>query len=162
MNEDRHPPDGNFVPELLELLEEGVVLHGADGSVRSCNPAAARMLAWPVFGREGARSLFTEVETSHEDGTPLTRGDEPALRALATGEPHESRLRVRRADGEPSWLHVKSVPLREARRDGAVASAVITGALTVIRDMSEHVLVEERVHRRRGRFTAQATVSDAG
>lgn len=145
MNEDRQPPDGNFVPELLEILEEGVVLHAADGSVRSCNPAAARMLAWPVFGREGARSLFSEVETSHEDGAPLTRGDEPALRALATGEPQESRLRVRRADGEQSWLHVKSVPLREARRDAAGPRAAITGALTVIRDLSEHVLVEERL-----------------
>ena len=145
MNEDRHPPDGNFVPELLEMLEEGVVLHAADGGVLSCNPAAARMLAWPVFGREGTKSLFAEVEAAHEDGVPLTRGDEPALRALATGVAHESRLRVRRADGEQSWLHVKSVPLREARRDHSGPRAVITGALTVIRDLSEHVLVEERL-----------------
>ncbi|MBK7368194.1 MAG: hypothetical protein IPJ04_09880 [Candidatus Eisenbacteria bacterium] len=133
------------MPELLEMLEEGVVLHAADGSVKSCNPAAARMLAWPVFGREGAKSLFSEVETTLEDGAPLTRGDEPALRALATGESHESRLRVRRADGEQSWLHVKSVPLREARPDLGGPRAAITGALTVIRDMSEHVLVEERL-----------------
>lgn len=137
--------DPHFVPELLELLEEGVVLHAADGRVRSCNSAAARMLAWPVFGREGAKSLFSEVETTLEGGAPLTRGDEPALRALATGGAHESRLRVRRADGEQSWLHVKSVPLREARHDVPGPRAVITGALTVIRDMSEHVLVEERL-----------------
>lgn len=145
MKPDHRAPDPHFVPDLLELLEEGVVLHAADGSVRSCNPAAARMLAWPVFGREGARSLFSEVETTFENGAPLTYEDEPALRALATGEAQESRLRVRRADGEQSWLHVKSVPLREGRSDAAGPRAVITGALTVIRDMSEHVLVEERL-----------------
>lgn len=145
MNEDRRLPDGNFVPELLEMLEEGVVQHAADGGVLWCNPAAARMLAWPVFGREGAKTLFAEVEAAHEDGAPLMREDEPALCALASGLPYESRLRVRRADGEQSWLHVKSVPLRGARRDASGPRAVVTGALTVIRDLSEHVLVEERL-----------------
>ncbi len=133
MNDDDPTADFVFLPELLELLEEGVVLHGADGRVRSCNPAAARMLAWPSFGPEGVRSLFAEVETTLESGEPLTQEDEPALRAIASGAAHEAKLRVRRADGESSWLVVKSVPLRAPMSREGSRAAVIRGALTVIR-----------------------------
>ncbi|MBI5171230.1 MAG: PAS domain-containing protein [Candidatus Eisenbacteria bacterium] len=151
--------DPEFVAELFELLEEGVVLHDSNGRVRACNAAAARMLAWPAFGDQGAHSLFAEIEATLESGEPLTREDEPTRRVLATGVAHEARVRVRRADGETAWLLVKSVPLRRARREGGVRSGALGGALTVLRDMTEHMLVEERV---RGQLPADSFSELAG
>jgi signal transduction histidine kinase len=135
-----------FVAELLELLDEGVVLHDRDGRVRSANPAAERILGVPLFGLEGAAGLFAGLQSACEGGEPLAPDDEPAAQALRSGLRGEPRrIRIKRHDGEVVWLLVRAVPLLEPRRDGDSPRGAVCGALTVFKDTSDQMLIEQRL-----------------
>lgn len=135
-----------FVPELLELLDEGVVLHAPDGSVFTCNEAAERILGIPSLKLAGCRDLFSSLEAVGEDGERFTPESEPALQSLRTGvRCDQRRIRIRRPDGEVAWLQVKTVPILEPRRSGGQVGSAIGGALTVLRDSSDQVLIEQRL-----------------
>ncbi|MCC6651237.1 MAG: PAS domain S-box protein [Candidatus Eisenbacteria bacterium] len=146
MNPSDHGNGPAFVAELLELLDEGVVLHDREGRVRAVNPAAERILGVAPFGLEGRAGLFTELDSVSEGGEPLAPDDEPAAQAVRSGlrcEPR--RIRIRRRDGEIAWLLVKAVPLLEPVRDETSPRGAVCGALTVFKDTSDQVLIEQRL-----------------
>jgi signal transduction histidine kinase len=145
MNADDLGLTSAFSLELLGLLEEGVVLHSRDGSVYTCSTAAERVLGLSSPQANGRRGLFSSLEAVGEDGVLLTPDVEPAREALRTGSPAgPCRLRIKRPNGEPAWLRVRAAPLSQsfAGRSGA---RPVVGALTVVQDLSDLVLIERRL-----------------
>lgn len=134
-----------FGPELFGLLDEGVILHAPDGGVFSCSPAAERVLGLSVPQASGRRGLFCSLEAVDEAGVLLTPDAEPAREALrnrrAAGP---RRLRIRRPSGEPAWVQVKSAPLLRPN-PGQGEPQAVAGALSVVQDLSELVMIERRL-----------------
>ena len=131
---------GPFDPVLLDLLEEGVVVHGLDGAVVSWNAAAGRILGIPPARLGGSLTLLPGLGAMREDGQSLDLQDEPAHVALRTGEPCRARTaRFRRGDGGMAWLELSAAPLpsRGPRHQ--------RGALTVIVDVTERRSAEQQV-----------------
>ena len=129
-----------FDAVLLDLLEEGVVVHGPDGAVVFWNAAAGRILDVPAARLAGSLTLLPGREVMQEDGEPLAREDEPAQVALRTGEPcRECHVRFRRPGGEVAWLELSAAPW-PSRDPGRHA-----GALTVILDVTERRSAEHRM-----------------
>lgn len=112
---------------VIEALEEGLLVYGADGRVISGNAAAAR-----IFGVASARDLLgmrigeAPLTLTFEDGSPVTDETAPSSRAFATGRPQlDVVIRCRRADGVELWASVSSHPLMregEARPYGVVSA----------------------------------------
>jgi len=132
-------PGGSIDAALLDLLEEGVVVHGPDGAVDCWNAAAGRILGMPASRLVGSLTLFPGHHLALEDGQPLAPGDEPARVALRTGRSGPPcTVRIRRADGTTSWLALSAAPWPARDGDGPA------GALTVIRDLTALKSAEQR------------------
>jgi diguanylate cyclase (GGDEF)-like protein/PAS domain S-box-containing protein len=115
---------------LVHNTDSGLVLHDAEGVIVSANPAAERLLGLTVSELRGRPALDPRWATMHESGQPLSEGDHPVLRALATGESIRGAiLGVHRptADGDGTyvWLEFGSEPLyhRDADAPYAVVSS---------------------------------------
>jgi diguanylate cyclase (GGDEF)-like protein/PAS domain S-box-containing protein len=113
---------------VIGALEEGLLIYGADGHVISCNAAAVR-----IFGAGSAEELLRSsaeglagVTMTFEDGTPITRENSTASRALVSGLPQPERVvHFQRDDGWELWATVTSHPLvreGESRPYGAVSA----------------------------------------
>lgn len=130
---------------LLELLDDGVLLHAPDGRVRACNDSALRILGLERGQAEGLRGLLNALEAVNEDGVLVTPDSEPARVALRSGAATRPvRVRIRRPDGVAAWLLLRSAPLRVSGGARGLAAAT-TGAVTLVRDLTERVLLEQRL-----------------
>ena len=129
-----------FDAVLLDLMEEGVVVHGPDGAVAFWNVAAGRILGVPSARLARSLTLLPDLEAVQEDGEPLAREDEPAHVALRTGEPCRGRaVRFRRPGGETAWLLLSAAPWPSSDPSRHA------GALTVILDVTERKSAEQRL-----------------
>ena len=126
---------------VIGALEEGLLIYGADGRVISCNAAAVR-----IFGVGSERELMElgdgagQVTITYEDGTPVTRENSTAGRALESGLPQPERVvRFRRPDGWELWATVTSHPLI---RDGESRPYGVVSAFT---DVTERRRAQEQI-----------------
>ena len=106
-----------------DRLSEAVLVYDADGRLLAANRRSMRLLKLD--------SALLAVVTAHEpgwraiapDGTVLAPGDQPAGRALRTGEvQRDVTMGVRRADGALVWVTADAVPLHGP--DGATCGVV--------------------------------------
>jgi diguanylate cyclase (GGDEF)-like protein/PAS domain S-box-containing protein len=130
----RHAPTtpddwSRLLGPAAEATTEGLLVLDASGTIRASN-LAARTIAGVhtpeedrLAGRGPRDRTFLPMRP---DGTPLPFDEQPAPRAIATGEPvRDQRLRFLRRNGEEQWLRVDAVPLLaegDARPYGAVIS----------------------------------------
>jgi two-component system cell cycle sensor histidine kinase/response regulator CckA len=141
-------------PAVLGIMEEGVVLHAADGTVVACSAAAERILGISSARLAGSPSLFPGMQAVQENGAPLASEDEPARAALRTRQPCRGRtVKFRRPDGAMAWVSLSAGPLFHA------AAVAPPGALTVILDITERKSLE---HRLRGTHRMEAIGRLAG
>jgi diguanylate cyclase (GGDEF)-like protein/PAS domain S-box-containing protein len=116
-----------------DATSEGLVVHDATGTIRASN-RAARVIAGlhtPDVDRLAGRGpVDASFLPHHPDGTPMAPEDQPALRAIATGEPQRDvRLLFLGRDGAEQWLRVNAVPLFA---DGASRPFAAVGAFVDI------------------------------
>ena len=95
---------------LLQNLNAGVMVHGADTRVLLCNQQALQMLglsAEQVLGKTTGELGWTLV---HEDGTPLAEEEYPVTRVLATREPLQGQIIGAERDGSHGrvWMLVNA------------------------------------------------------
>lgn len=108
---------------IVTSLDEGLVLHGADGAILECNAAAERVLGLTAAQIAGRDSLDPRWRAVHEDGAPYPGETHPAMVALRTGQPQRDRLMgVQRSDGSLVWIAINAEPVRDA--EGRVRAAV--------------------------------------
>lgn len=97
---------------IVAALEEGIVLRGADGTIRFANASAERLLG--VTTAELAPEVASAAgwRAIHEDGTALSREDQPSARALRDGQPVSNAIMgIERRNAPVLWLSVNAQPL---------------------------------------------------
>ncbi len=110
---------------VVAALEEGIVLHEADGSISSCNASACRILGLrqdQILGRTARNPAWRAIR---EDGSPFEPESHPATITLLTGQPcSRVVMGVERTDGTRSWISLNSRPLRREGDPDPYAVAV--------------------------------------
>jgi PAS domain S-box-containing protein len=97
---------------LIAALGEGIVLQDADGSIRTCNASAERILGLSADQMMGRASIDPQWRAIHEDGTRFLYTEHPALVTLRSGKPCTNVIMgVHKPDGTLTWIAVNSQPL---------------------------------------------------
>jgi PAS domain S-box-containing protein len=116
------PDGGERYRILFQSLAVGVVVHAADGTIVSCNPAAERILGLTFDQMLGRTSTDPHWRAMKEDGSPFPGAEHPAMVALRTGRAIRGTVMgVARPDGRRSWISVNAEPLPSAPQ-GVLAS----------------------------------------
>lgn len=115
---------------VVDALTEGIMVHSADGTPLSVNPAAERILGVErrqLMGRNLANAAWGATRA---DSTPLMAEDHPALITLHTGQRQLGvMLSLMRPDGTVAWVEVSTAPLWGATPNQPVA--VLTSLLDI-------------------------------
>ena len=124
----------NKLREAIETIPAMAFVTGADGAVQFRN---RRWVEYTGVSQLGRADELRKVVVHSED---LDRLDRRRGASIASGEPYEEEMRIRRIDGEYRWFLVRAVPLRDKR--GKVVKWY--GAATDIQDRkrAEEVLRE--------------------
>ncbi|MBS2017956.1 MAG: PAS domain-containing protein [Deltaproteobacteria bacterium] len=110
---------------ILDAVPGGVVHVGIDGSIRSANPEALRILGYRFDEVTNKYVVDWDPVTIREDGTPFPALDYPVAKVLTTGQPQPPvTIGVRRPDGSVSWAVFRAEPVKGA--EGELAGAVVT------------------------------------
>ena len=97
---------------VVAAMSEGVVLHGADGSIQACNVSAEQILGLTREQLLGTSSIDPRWQTIHEDLSPFPGQEHPAMVTLHTGQPcHQVVMGVYKPDGTLTWISINSQPL---------------------------------------------------
>jgi PAS domain S-box-containing protein len=97
----------------LSALSEGVVTHGPDGTVMSCNPAAERILGLTFDQLRGFLKVEPGAQYIHEDGTPFPFEKHPSSVVLRNGVAQPNVIMgIVKSDGARTWILVNAMPIR--------------------------------------------------
>jgi diguanylate cyclase (GGDEF)-like protein/PAS domain S-box-containing protein len=132
-----------IVHALLATLDEGIVIHESDGSIAYSNAAASRILGLSPDQIAGRTPLDPGWESVHEDGSPWSGEDHPAMRALRLGVvTHDDIMGVRTGGGTRVWIAVNARPVHDA---GELVGAIATFRdVTLERAAADQALGNER------------------
>ena len=127
---------------MVSALHEGVLFLDANGRVRSCNPAAERMLGKTLEQLSSSLEGFASEQLVHADGHPYEPAESPVAKVLA-GEPAQRDVLVGRVrpDASVAWLNVNCEPLRDAQTDA------LTGAVVSFADVTQRHVYEMQLRK---------------
>lgn len=136
--------------QVVDILEEGVAILGADGVVEFVNPAGEAILGVPSGELRGGRLLDFRWEITDEHGAPLPRESLPPVKVLASGVPEGPVVvgMTSPAVAAVRWVEVRARPLE------AEASERPHGALASFRDVSARVGAERALRAIEERYQA--------
>jgi len=126
---------------LMENLPVGVMIVGATGEIEVMN-AAVRKILKGVVDVDAYRWLEHDFELLNPDGSLISMHDLPMIRAINQGETIQDMLvqvRLKGQDREGPFLKVSSSPIFSS-------SGVITGAISVIQDVTDQHRLLEKMH----------------
>jgi PAS domain S-box-containing protein len=127
--------------ELFESLAVGVVVHAADGTIVSCNPAAESILGLSLDQMLGRTPTDPRWRALRADGSPFPGDEHPATVALLTGRPvRDARMHVALPDDARRWLSINAQPLSpgaDGRARGVIASFADITSLVEARRRAE-------------------------
>ncbi|MDF3068979.1 MAG: Sensory box histidine kinase/response regulator [Polyangiaceae bacterium] len=126
---------------LVEALPGGVVEVGRDGSIRTANVEAMRILGLSYDALTQRVISDFESETIFEDGRPAAVADYPVAKALSTGQPQPAVTLGVRRPGRPevSWAVYRAVAMRDP------ATQEVTGAVVTLLDITERKRFEDKL-----------------
>ena len=127
---------------MLQGLEAGVIVHGADGRVTVFNAKALELLGateQQMFRRDPREAIWRRVR---QDGSPLAEAELPFMRALTSRQPvREAILGLHRPDRRDlQWMMVNANPVLTAA--GEVAEVIVTFMDVTARVVAEKALTE--------------------
>ena len=109
---------------VIAAMQDGIVLLDSDGSIRSCNASAERILGLSADQMMGRTPLDPRWGAICADSSPFPEEARPPVVTLRTGQPCSNVIMgVRRPDGTKTWLSVNSQPLFHS--DGATLAGVV-------------------------------------
>ena len=107
--------------EAQALRSFGVVVHGGDGSITTCNEAAQEILGLTLAQLQ-ACSVGTPWQSIYPDGTSFPVESHPAIETLRTGEACQGVIMgYYRPQGELIWLAIETQPLINPGADSPCA-----------------------------------------
>jgi PAS domain S-box-containing protein len=125
---------------LLQALDAGVVVHGPDAHILTCNESACRILGLSREQMAGKGPIDPAWNFVAEDGAPLPHEQFPVLQVLSTGAAIQGMiLGVRRPDrADVTWIIVSAQPQRNA--GGQIDAVVVTFV-----DVTERVQAQQQL-----------------
>jgi PAS domain S-box-containing protein len=132
---------------LIASLREGILLYDATGAIRTCNASAERILglsADQIMGRTSTDALWRAV---HEDGSPFSDEDHPAIVTLRAGTPCTNVIMgVSKPDRSLNWISINTQPMFH---EGATEPYAVLCSFT---DMTERKQAEAALRETEQRF----------
>ncbi|MCY3003664.1 MAG: ATP-binding protein [Planctomycetota bacterium] len=93
----------------IEAIDDGLVVHEADGRISQWNAAALRILGLTSDQLQGKTPLDPTWRTVHPDGTPFPGEEHPASVTLRTGKPQTNVVMGVDREGRGTvWLSITS------------------------------------------------------
>ncbi len=127
---------------LLNSVGEGIFGLDIQGRFTFANPAASRMLKYPVAELLG-RNVHALIHHSHEDGSPYPEDACQMAYAMHHGKTgHVANEVLWRKDGEPFPVEYTITPLL---KDNEVIGSVVIFSDITLRRKSEQALIEARI-----------------
>lgn len=132
-----------FLSAAIEHSPAGIGVAEMPGiTLTLANPAARRILGIPDFQAGQMNYLLKEAfpwTCLRPDGTPYAMEELPLPQAVLHGVSIENReMRIRRADGQESWVLLSSSPIRDT-------SGRIIAGIAVFTDITERKRMEDLV-----------------
>ena len=110
---------------VVETLNEGVALQGPDGSIRTANAAAARILGSTNARMVGKNTLRGHRDVIREDGSIWPDAEQPARATARTGEgQRDVVMGLRSSAGDVTWISVTTQPLQREEEGWSVVTSV--------------------------------------
>lgn len=133
---------------IFAAVGDGLFVYDAEGNIVESNPAAAAMLNMYSSGKLGEGSVHDRTRRlgglRDITGHPLPVDEWPQARVgrgeSLVGQASEY-IRLRRADGEDTYLNVSGAPLRDE-------SGAIVGSVCLYRDLTERWMLNETLQER--------------
>lgn len=150
---------------VITVMEEGIVVHNADGDIVACNPSAERILGRPASQLLSTHDSRPAWHTVHADGSPFPVETHPIAVTLQTGQPQSHIVMgVYRPDGALVWIAINTQPLTPPGQTAPSAVVVSFSDITARKHVDEelrrlHSELERRVEdRTRALQEAQAAL----
>ena len=123
---------------LVEVMEEGLVMHDRAHRVTFWNPAALRILGLTGDQLSGISAYDPRWRATDSRGRPVTGDEHCSTIAARTGQIASNVMGVERGDGDRVWVKVNAVPLFDDA--GAVHAVEVTFSdITALVDASRRV-----------------------
>jgi PAS domain S-box-containing protein len=123
---------------VIAAMQDGILILDADGSIRSCNAAAERILGLSTDQIVGRTPHDPRWQAVLADGSPVAHQENPAMVTLRTGQPcTDVVMGVHKPDGTRTWITINAQPLFQA--DGQTLAGVVAS----FEDITERKLTEE-------------------
>jgi serine/threonine-protein kinase len=123
---------------VIAAMQDGIVLLDADGSIRSCNASAERILGLSADQMMGRTPLDPRWGAICEDGSSFPDDARPPMVTLRTGQSCSNVIMgVRKPDGTLTWLSVSSQPLFHSD------AITLAGAVACFADITDRRRIEE-------------------
>jgi PAS domain S-box-containing protein len=98
--------------EMINVLQEGVILQYANGTIGACNPSAERIIGLSADQMMGWTLVDPDWRTIHEDGSPFPTETHPAICTLRTGQSYaDVVMGIVKPDETVIWIRINSHPL---------------------------------------------------
>ena len=98
--------------EMISVLQEGVVLQYANGTIGACNPSAERILGLSADQMMGWTLIDPDWHLIREDGSPFPTETHPAICTLRTGQSYaDVVIGIVKPDESVLWIRIHSYPL---------------------------------------------------
>lgn len=132
--------------EVLDRLPVAVAVILANGTIQTCNPAAAQLLGTTIDDLIGRDALHTQWPMLDEDGEPVRFPSHPIFAAWIEGRPvRDVALVIRpRVNEQPRWVLASAQP-RSADNGGLVDVVVTLADITPRKQMEISLLQAQKV-----------------
>ncbi len=132
---------------LFQRIAQGVVIHGSNGQILDCNPAAESILG---FSREqllDMSSLTPTWHSIHEDGSDYPGDTHPVMQALRLGKPAETVVMgvFNPRKDDYVWLSVDAVPLIHEGQQRPFAAFASFSDITEARDLQRALIQSQKL-----------------
>jgi len=119
------------ITNIVQALEQGVILHHADGRTELLNASAKELFDTDADTLDG---MAPGWELLDDAGAPLAEGITPIQRVLGSGSAQRGVIGLERRDGSRRWLTIRARPLV---RPGEERPHVVVASCTDVTEQHE-------------------------
>ena len=123
---------------VITAMQDGIIVVDADGSIRTCNPSAERILGLSAEQIIGRTAVDPRWRAIHQDGSSFPSDAFPVAVTMRTGQPCSNVIMgVYKPDDTLTWISINSEPAFEV--DGTTLGGVVAS----FEDITERRRLEE-------------------